>query len=71
MGRLRRIRFGDTPPALDGQDFEFVAAPNRFHLADFFEPHVWAWRDNPQGAVPGLEESSNLRGSIRRSQSPW
>jgi hypothetical protein len=39
-----------TPPALDDQDFQFVAAPNRFNLADFFELHVWAWRDNPQGA---------------------
>lgn len=40
----------NTPPSLDGQDFQFVAAPNRFHLADFFELHVWAWRNNPQGA---------------------
>jgi hypothetical protein len=40
----------NTPPALDGQDFQFVPAPNRFNLADFFELHVWAWRDNPQGA---------------------
>lgn len=40
----------NVPPSLDGQDFQFVAAPNRFHLADFFELHVWAWRDNPQGA---------------------
>jgi hypothetical protein len=40
----------NTPPALDGQDFNFVAAPNRFNLPDFFELHVWAWRDNPQGA---------------------
>jgi len=40
----------NTPPSLDGQDFQFVAAPNRFHLADFFELHVWAWQDNPQGA---------------------
>jgi hypothetical protein len=39
-----------TPPSLDGQDFQFVPAPNRFNLADFFELHVWAWRDNPQGA---------------------
>jgi hypothetical protein len=37
-------------PALDGQDFQFVGAPNRFNLAGFFELHVWAWRDNPQGA---------------------
>jgi hypothetical protein len=40
----------NTPPSLDGQDFQFVAAPNRFNLADFFELHVWAWRGNPQGA---------------------
>jgi hypothetical protein len=40
----------NTPPSLDGQDFQFIAAPNRFNLADFFELHVWAWRDNPQGA---------------------
>ena len=40
----------NTPPLLEGQDFQFVAAPNRFNLPDFFELHVWAWRDNPQGA---------------------
>jgi hypothetical protein len=40
----------NTPPALDGQDFQFVGAPNRFNLAPFFELHVWAWRENPQGA---------------------
>jgi len=40
----------NVPPSLDGQDFQFVDAPNRFNLAPFFELHVWAWRDNPQGA---------------------
>ncbi len=40
----------NTPPVLDGQDFQFVGAPNRFNLAPFFELHVWAWRENPQGA---------------------
>jgi hypothetical protein len=40
----------NTPPVLDGQAFQFVAAPNRFNLDSFFELHVWAWRDNPQGA---------------------
>jgi len=40
----------NVPPSLDGQDFQFVAAPNRFGLDPFFELHVWAWRDNPQGA---------------------
>lgn len=40
----------NTPPVLEGQDFQFVDAPNRFNLKPFFELHVWAWRDNPQGA---------------------
>jgi len=38
------------PPVLDGQVFLFVGAPNRYNLPAFFELHVWAWRDNPQGA---------------------
>jgi hypothetical protein len=37
-------------PVLEGQTFQFVTSPNRFGLPAFFELHVWAWRDNPQGA---------------------
>jgi hypothetical protein len=40
----------DAPPVLDGQSFQFVASPNRYALPAFFELHVWAWRDNPNGA---------------------
>jgi len=40
----------NTPPVLEGQDFQFVGSPNRFNLPAFFELHVWAWRDNPNGA---------------------
>ncbi len=40
----------NTPPVLDGQVFQFVDSPNRFNIPGFFELHVWAWRDNPQGA---------------------
>ena len=40
----------NAPPMLEGQAFQFVGAPNRFNLDSFFELHVWAWRDNPQGA---------------------
>jgi hypothetical protein len=40
----------DAPPQLEGQAFQLVGAPNRFGLPAFFELHVWAWRDNPQGA---------------------
>ena len=39
-----------APPTLDGQAFQFVGSPNRYGLDPFFELHVWAWRDNPQGA---------------------
>ena len=38
-------------PVLDGQVFQLVGIPNRYNIpATFFELHVWAWRDNPQGA---------------------
>lgn len=39
-----------SPPVLEGQTFQFVASPNRFGLPAFYELHVWAWRDNPNGA---------------------
>lgn len=38
------------PPQLEGQAFQFVGAPNRFSIPAFFELHVWAWRENPNGA---------------------
>jgi hypothetical protein len=38
-----------SPPALEGQVFLYVDSPNRFNIPAFFELHVWAWRDNPQG----------------------
>ena len=40
----------NNPPVLDGQVFQFVDSPNRFNIPAFFELHVWAWRENPQGA---------------------
>ncbi len=39
-----------APPMLEGQAFQLVSSPNRFGLPAFFELHVWAWRDNPNGA---------------------
>jgi len=39
-----------SPPMLEGQAFQLVSSPNRFGLPTFFELHVWAWRDNPNGA---------------------
>jgi hypothetical protein len=41
----------NVPPVLEGQTFLLIDAPNRYGVpAPFFELHVWAWRENPQGA---------------------
>jgi hypothetical protein len=40
----------NAPPVLEGQTFNYVGSPNRFGIPAFFELHVWAWRDNPNGA---------------------
>lgn len=39
-----------APPMLEGQAFQFVSSPNRYGIPAFYELHVWAWRDNPNGA---------------------
>jgi len=38
------------PPQLMGQLFHLFEAPNRFGLPSFYTLHVWAWKDNPNGA---------------------
>jgi len=40
----------NTPPVLENQVFQYVGSPNHFNIDAFFELHVWAWRDNPNGA---------------------
>ncbi len=44
------LQHNSGPPVLEGQVFLFVDSPNRFNIPSFFELHVWAWRDNPQGS---------------------
>ena len=39
----------NSAPQVDGHLMVFVDGPNRYGLPPFFEMHVWAWRDNPQG----------------------
>ena len=39
-----------APPQLMGQAFHLFPAPNRFGLPSFYTLHVWAWKDNPNGA---------------------
>jgi hypothetical protein len=38
------------PPELMGQLFHYWESPNRFGLPAFYALHVWAWKDNPNGA---------------------
>jgi hypothetical protein len=38
------------PPMLQGQAFLLVNSPNRYALPAFYELHVWAWRDSPNGS---------------------
>jgi hypothetical protein len=37
------------PAVLDGHLTNYVGQPNRYGLPEFYELHVWAWEDNPQG----------------------
>jgi hypothetical protein len=37
-------------PEMMGQLFHLFEAPNRFGLPPFYTLHVWAWKDNPNGA---------------------
>ena len=38
-----------TPPELLGQLFHYYGSPNRYGLDPYYELHVWAWKDNPNG----------------------
>ncbi len=38
-------------PSLEGHLLNFVDAPNRYGLDGFYEIHVWAFDDNPKGAL--------------------
>ena len=40
----------NTPPSLMGQLFHYIGAPNRYRLPSVYILHVWAWKDNPNGA---------------------
>jgi hypothetical protein len=39
-----------SPPELMGQLFQYFESPNRFQLPAFYTLHVWAWKENPNGA---------------------
>ena len=39
-----------NPPQLMGQLYHYFESPNRFGLPAFYTLHVWAWKENPNGA---------------------
>jgi hypothetical protein len=39
----------NSAPQVEGHLMHFIDAPNRYGVLAFFELHVWAWRENPQG----------------------
>jgi hypothetical protein len=39
-----------SPPTLMGQVFHYNGSPNRYRIPAFYELHVWAAKDNPNGA---------------------
>jgi hypothetical protein len=40
----------NSPPQLKGQLYHYFESPNRFGLPPFYTLHVWAWKENPNGA---------------------
>ncbi len=36
-------------PTLEGHLLNYAGAPNRYGIPAFYEIHVWAWRENPDG----------------------
>jgi len=39
-----------STPAVDGHLTNYVSEPNRYGLPAFYELHVWAWEQNPNGS---------------------
>ena len=50
------------PPELEGKLFNLVNAPNRYGIPAFFELHVWAWRENPNGAFVDWNNNVSCEG---------
>lgn len=42
---------GHKPPSLFGQEFDYVASPNRYGLPAFYALHAWIWKSNPSGIL--------------------
>ena len=54
-----------APPELYQQLFQLIPSPNRYGLNTFYELHVWAWQENPNGAFVDWNNrvNCNLQGT--------
>jgi hypothetical protein len=53
------------PPQLYQQLLQLIPSPNRYGLDTFYEIHVWAWQNNPNGAFVDWNNkvNCNLQGT--------
>jgi hypothetical protein len=51
-----------TPPELGGQLLHLFESPNRFGLPAFYTLHVWAWKENPNGAFVNWHPKVSCQG---------
>ena len=47
---LASVLPANAAPQVNGHLMLYVPTPNRYGLPAFYELHVWAWKDNPQGS---------------------
>ena len=48
-------------PQLFGQEFMYVAAPNRYDLPAFYALHAWVWKSNPDGVLAAMNPWASCR----------
>jgi hypothetical protein len=52
-----------TVPTVLGQRLRLVPAGNRYGLPDFYERHLWLWRNNPSGIFQDWNPKVSCRGT--------
>jgi len=57
-------------PQLMGQLFHLFESPNRFGLPAFFTLHVWAWKENPNGAFVNWHPNVSCQSFAGQSNTP-
>jgi hypothetical protein len=53
-----------------GQAFHLFTEPNRFNLHAFYTLHVWAWKDNPNGAFVNWHPNVSCESFVDTNSTP-